>query len=267
MKNKTKIAILTVLLVVSLGLTVYFGVSLVPEIHTDRQGAEFYAAMPVEVLPRVLPPTPAPVAVIEPEEIYEPEPEIYEPEPFIDFDALREDFPSIVGWIQSAGTPINYPIVQGTDNDFYLHRLPDRTRHAWGSIFLDYRNAADFSDAAILIYGHNMRSGDMFGSLKYYARQDFFEAHPIMFIFSPGQDFVLHLFAGYEIEFEVPPMSFDGEDDFYNFIADIRARSVFQSDVTVSFGDTLVFLCTCTDSANVNDRLIIVGVLAEFCFR
>ncbi|MCL1845466.1 MAG: class B sortase [Defluviitaleaceae bacterium] len=247
MDSGKKIAIFALL--VSFGFAVYFGASLAIEMRVSRQGAEFYAALPVEFgregegerqggkqdgssVSRgseadelsCLPPSPLPP-----------------------------------GWIRSEGTPINYPIMQGCDNDFFMHHLPDQSRHAWGSIFLDYRNAADFSDECILIYGHSIRAGDMFGSLRNYANPGFFEAHPRMFIFTPARDFVLHLFAGYVIDStaEVPPMRFENEEHFDEFIADVRSRSIFSSEVLPTFGDNIVFLCTCT--ANINERLIIVG--------
>lgn len=267
MDNRSKIVILGVLLVACLGLTARFAVSLMVEMQTNRQGVEFYSALPVK-FEQMPVPTEEPCLAISPE-ISETigETETLEAidaiEPRMDFDEMREKFPSIVGWIQSEGTPINYPIMQGSDNDFYLHHLPDQVPHAWGSIFLDYRN--DFSGDCILIYGHSMRSGDMFGSLRQYANPGFFEAHPCMFIFTPERDFILQIFAGYVIDsaFEMPPMRFEDESSFCEFVADIRSRSVFSCDATPTFGDSIVFLATCTDSANTNERLIIAGYLQK----
>jgi sortase B len=265
MKNKFKLRVLYAFLVISLGLVIYFGVSLFLELNTQRTGREFFAAMPVEFVPRDVLNAPRGDSVHIFHETREDDPEpVFVP--FVDFDALRVDFPSIVGWIQSEGTVINYPIVQGPDNDFYLYRLPDGTRHAWGSIFLDFRNAADFSDEVIKIYGHNMRSGDKFGSLKYYASQLYFHNHPTMFIFTPYNHFVLEIFAGYFLDssLEVPPMVFSDAEHFYEYIIDIRSRSIFTSLLNISFGDQIVLLCTCTESSNQNERLIIAGRLVEF---
>lgn len=186
-----------------------------------------------------------------------------EPEPFIDFGAAQEVFPDIVAWIKCEDTAINYPLVQGENNDFYLSRLPDRSSNAMGSIFLDYRNTGDFSDQSIIIYGHNMPTGDMFGSLKHYKDPDYYVQHNSMLIFTPHQDYRLILFAGYIIDSvnETLPMNFIDHEDFGQYISDIRSRSIFSSDIEVSFKDRFVFLVTCTPSGSINDRLVIAGKL------
>ncbi|MCL2565026.1 MAG: class B sortase [Defluviitaleaceae bacterium] len=253
---------------------VFFTAAIVWDIYTIRQGQVFYASLSSQVNQLSAQPVEYLSNLIRDREIYveiETEIEIEGIEvkednvSFIDFDKMREIFPNIVGWIKSEDTFINYPIVQGADNYFYLSYLPDGTYHPMGSIFLDYRNLADFSDSAILIYGHDMRSGDMFGSLKYYADQLYYEKHYSMFIFTPMRDYKLILFAGYilDSDLEVPPMSFHGSKDFEEYIADIRSRSIFTSGTEVSFEDRLVFLATCTRSGKINERLIIVGKLVE----
>lgn len=260
-RSKIKIRILMAVFILSIGFMVAFGVGIFLEMQETGQGQSFYSAVAVEFKPRIIiPPTPAqPIsatgAVAEAEEA----PFV----PFMDFEPLREQFPRIVGWIQSAGTPINYPIVQGTDNEFYLHRLPDGTLHRWGSIYLDYRNQSDFSDRSIIIYGHDMASGDMFGSLLNYHNQEYFEQHSTMFIFTPENTFLLTLFAGYTLDATVehPPLFFPDEETFEHYMNDIRSRSIFTSDFEVSFGDQIVFLATCTRGGSRHGRLLIVGKL------
>jgi sortase B len=184
--------------------------------------------------------------------------------PIIDFDAFREDFPDAAAWLRIEGTVIDYPVVQGRDNDFYLSRLPDKTPNAMGSIFLDYRSSPDFTDANTLIYGHHMRAGDMFGSIKNYSRQSFFDEHPTGTIFTPERDYQILFFASYVLDStrEVPPMDFANEAEFNSFIREVKQRSAFRSGVEVVYGDRLVSLCTCEYSAAQN-RQILVGKLAE----
>jgi len=247
----------------SIGLMVFFAVMLVLERHTIRQGQAFNAALSIDVNPHFIQPdfidNLAPVNI---------EPVTVEQEsavaiPLMDFESKRETLPYIVAWIHSEGTVINYPIVQGNDNEYYLSRLPDGSRNSIGSIFLDYRN--DFSDDNIMIYGHNMRSGDMFGSFRHYTNQDYFERHPCMSIFTPTHNFTLLLFAGYifDSSVEVPPMSFGDSDEFERYISNIKSRSIFTSDIDAEFGDKIAFLCTCTESGSKHERLVIVGKLLE----
>jgi len=274
-KIKRKLIVLYTILCVSIIGMLGFGTALFLEFRSNQQGSEFYADMPVAIVQRpVLPanivqttprPTPLPGQYSNAEEYLEvPDAIVLPVQPFVvDFDQLRTQFPNIVGWIQSAGTPINYPIVQSTDNDFYLYRLPNGVRHPWGSIFLDYRNAPDFSSSVSIIYGHNMRSDDMFGSLRNYRNQSFFDAHDSMFIFTPEQDYLLLLFAGYLVDsaYEVPPMNFQSEETFNQWLAETRNRSFFHSQVDVSFDDRIMFLATCTDSGRHTERFVIVGRL------
>ncbi|MCL1843388.1 MAG: sortase [Defluviitaleaceae bacterium] len=258
------------IMIISWGFAIFFAFSLMSEMLTVRRGREFYEALPVEFMPRqaVLQNSPAVSASGEAAAFIDiSTPVCREPQPFVsfvDFENKRESFPSIIGWIQSEGTIINYPIVQASDNNFYLNHLPDGTSNKQGSVFLDYRNAHDFSDTNIFIYAHNMRSGDMFGTLKYYKNPDYAAQHPSMSIFTPGGDFTLQLFAGYVIpdsRIEQPPQNFESLAHFESVMENLHSRSVFTTDTEVNFGDTLVFLCTCTERGSVHERLIVVGKL------
>lgn len=262
-RNKRKLIALYTILVLTIGLMAFFAIALVFNAQTARQAQAFYSALAIDFIPR-------PNAQIQPvttgllsehENPHTPEYFVS----FVDFDALRKDLPNLVGWIQSEGTPINYPIVRGTDNDFYLYHFPNGQRNPMGSIFMDYRNSANFTDVVTKIYGHNTASGHMFGTLSRYSSQEFFQQHSSMFIFTPYRNYKLLLFAGYVVDsaFEIPPMNFPNEDYFYAFIYDIRNRSVFLSDFNVQYGDRLVLLCTCTTLDATTERLIIAGKLAE----
>jgi sortase B len=188
-----------------------------------------------------------------------------EPEPpGKNFDALQQEYPGIVAWISCEGPAIDFPVMQTTDNDYFLANLPNGKKNKLGSIFLDYRNSADFVDRNSLIYGHNMKSGDMFGSLKYYRNQSFYDEHPVMTLYLPEKEYTLKLIAGYVLDsaHETPPLIFQDEDDFNKYIKDIRRRSFFKNDVDVVPEDRLICLCTCTAPSS-DVRLIIVGKLAE----
>ena len=87
--------------------------------------------------------------------------------------------PDIVAWIYIEGTKINYPIVQGEDNSYYLKHLFSGEWNGSGCIFLDSRNDASFADRHSIIYGHHMKNGTMFTDLDKYKKQDFFDEHPV----------------------------------------------------------------------------------------
>ena len=185
-------------------------------------------------------------------------------EPYVDFNTLKNEYPGISAWLFSEGTVLNYPIMHGQDNYFYLGHLPDGSRHRSGSVFLDYRNSADFTDKSMCIYGHESRTGDMFGSLKNYRKQDFYDSHPVMYIFTPTKDYALVLIAGYLLDsgVEVPPMKFKDDEAFLKHIDNIRGRSFFKSNAVVNANDRIVHLCTCAYDYT-NARWIIVGKLVD----
>ena len=83
----------------------------------------------------------------------------------IDWAALRRLNPDIIGWIVVDGTTIDYPIVRGRDNEYYLHRTFMKEQNTSGAIFMDHRNCAGFFDPSTIIYGHNMQNGSMFAGL------------------------------------------------------------------------------------------------------
>ncbi len=107
--------------------------------------------------------------------------------PEIDFDGLREVNEDIVAWIWIPGIGADYPVVQGKDNEHYLHYTFDGKANKAGSIFLDYRNRADFTDSKVILYGHNMKDGSMFSNLKKYQDADFRKKQGRMVLYLPDR--------------------------------------------------------------------------------
>lgn len=100
----------------------------------------------------------------------------------IDVAALKAQNPDCVGWIEIPGTDISYPILQGESNETYLRHTFDRSYLLSGSIFMDFRNKADYTDFNTIIFGHNMRDGTMFSQLSAYLGASFLSEHDIIFI-------------------------------------------------------------------------------------
>ncbi len=180
----------------------------------------------------------------------------------VDFDTLLADCPDVVGWIYCADTPINYPIVQAQDNSYYLRRLLDGTYNSSGSIFMDYRCASDFSGWNTVIYGRNMKNEAMFGTLQDYKNQEYYDAHPVLYLLTPTQDYKIDLIGGYttpgtaEDTYGIPQTQ-DGRDAL---IAKVQQHSTFQTDTAVNAGERLITLSTCAYEYD-NARYVLVGVL------
>lgn len=103
----------------------------------------------------------------------------------INFNKLREINPDVIGWIYIGGANVNYPIVKGKNNDYYLHRDYRKKSLFAGSIFADYRDSSDFSDLNAVIYGHNMKNGSMFGRLRRLSKKSVYGSDPYIWIYTP----------------------------------------------------------------------------------
>lgn len=165
----------------------------------------------------------------------------------VDFDALHEINPQIVGWLYCADTPINYPVAQADDNTYYLNHLYNGKKGRSGTLFVDCACSADFSDRNTIIYGHHMKSGSMFASIVEYRSQDYYEAHPVMYLLTPAANFRLDVFGGYVAKEGTQRLfSLDEEAQFASYISDIRKLSDFAAAVDVTPRDRIVTLSTCT---------------------
>ena len=116
----------------------------------------------------------------------------------VDWDALRAINPDIVAWVYVPGTAINYPVVRGEDNEYYLTHDFDGDQ-GWlanyGAIFMDYRNNPNWSDNAYFIYGHHMNDGSMFADVAGLRDQEFFDRCRTVYLLSPTANFTLRTYA------------------------------------------------------------------------
>lgn len=182
--------------------------------------------------------------------------------PTIDYDNLRAINPDLVGWIYIADTNINYPIVQGTDNDEYLYRMFDGTYNAAGSIFMDYRNASDWTDRNTVIYGHNMKNKSMFANVGNYKSQSYYDAHPTGWLLTADGCYELQFFAGYTASEgdRAWDLVFSSQEDYAGWLSQAKQKSVFSSTVTPTAEDRVITLSTCTyDRANA--RFVLLAVV------
>ncbi len=166
----------------------------------------------------------------------------------VDFNALREQCSDVVGWIYSEDTVINYPIVIAEDNFFYLHRMIDGNYNPSGTLFLDCLNEGDFSSKNTLIYGHNMHDGSMFASIRNYDKQEYYDAHPKMYINTPDGNYRVEIFSGYitDADSDTYTISFNNNDEYQAYLDKMVSQSVFKSDVKPTAEDKIVTLSTCT---------------------
>ena len=181
----------------------------------------------------------------------------------IDFDQLKAVNEDIVGWLRIRALDISYPLVQGEDNDYYLHRTFERTDNFAGCLFMNCDNEADFTDQNTIIYGHNMKNGSMFGKLKNYNDPEVFNNTASTGIYTPDLIYQYRIFSAavvnkvgltYQVTFT--------EDEFNQFVNQAFANSVVDNtDVEVTREDRVVTLSTCTGDDST--RFVVMGRLAQ----
>lgn len=181
----------------------------------------------------------------------------------IDFNSLLEKNGDIVGWIYCQGTPINYPVVQAENNDYYLRRDLNGKYLFGGTVFVDYRNAAIGEDNNYILYGHNMKDGTMFSSLTKYKKQSYYDKHPVLYYLTPDVNYKIELYAGIVVRRDAIIYAPNpDEEEFAEFLHKAKTNSSFDSDIEISENDTLITLSTCSYEYN-NARYIIIGKLVE----
>ena len=187
--------------------------------------------------------------------------------PTVDFEALRETSPDIIGWLALPDTAINYPVTQADDNEYYLHHLYDGTYNKTGCLFADYENQENFSDRNTIIYGHNMRDGSMFATLNEYDEQSYYDGHPQMYLVTPDGGYVVEIFTAFvakpsESGSDTSPwrLSFKDDGAYTTWLSEMAGRSVIETDVTVTSSDKVLTLSTCTPGGA--SRFIVMGKLA-----
>lgn len=182
----------------------------------------------------------------------------------VNFDELMALNSDTIGWIRFDPEPaiINYPIVQGKDNQEYLHKTFSANDNSLGTIFLNVENNPNFRDQNSIIYGHRMKDGSMFRHLQDYEDRAFWEANPYFYIYTPdGQELIYHIYSMGEVldTSDTYLTEFNTEEEYQNFLNMTKQVSLYDTGIEVTTSDTIVTLSTCT-SASDNHRFVVRGV-------
>jgi len=182
--------------------------------------------------------------------------------PTVDFTGLQAENGDVKAWIYAPDTRINYPVVQGTDDEYYLTHMINGNTNSCGAIFMEAENAADFSDRNTIIYGHHMKNGTMFAGLMNYSAQEYYDTHPVMYIVQPDQTYVLRIFAAFVTQDtgDVWQWGFESEESFGKWLNQMCSRSYFTAEITPTSADHVVTLSTCSYEYD-EARFVVMGVL------
>lgn len=176
---------------------------------------------------------------------------------------LEEFEGDCIAWLRAPDTPIDYPVLKAVDYDQYLRHLPNGEYNLNGSLFLDYHCKPDFSDPMSIIYGHNMGSGMMFGTLAGYKNQSYYDQHPIMYLDTPNAQYRIELLYGLVITeqdwnrngFMLPEKSED-------LLSYAQENTTFRSAFSAGENARYVAMKTCSTESDAS-RYVVIGVLVD----
>lgn len=166
----------------------------------------------------------------------------------VDFAGLQATNSSVVGWIYCADTEINYPIVIGTDNIYYLTHGIKKEENISGSIFMDAGNSGKFTDPNNIIYGHHMADGTMFASVSNYKKQEFYDKHPCMYLAAPDRRYRLDIYSCYVTEenSEAYRIRFKDIDDYAAWLEKTINTSLITAECLPNISTYVCTLSTCS---------------------
>jgi len=189
--------------------------------------------------------------------------------PRVNWGKLRADNSDIVGWIQIPGTPVNFPVYQGEDNDTYLHTSSEGEYALGGEVFLDFENTAPgMADSQSIIYGHHLRNGAMFKAVADMDNQAFFNSIETVWYVTEGADYELVPLMCYyadPYDTEVRRFNFESDDEFRAYLGALLDRAVTsREDAEQIIGgcDHVFTLVTCNylDEMDGDGRTVVICV-------
>lgn len=180
----------------------------------------------------------------------------------IDFAQLRAINGDIVGWLYYEPLELSYPIVRGNDNEYYTLYTFENEKNSSGAIFMDFLNRPNFQDFNTIIYGHNMRNGTMFGSLKKLLNDNsIIEENPYFYIFTETNAFMYEIASVYVTNSESATYDLiETEEDQSKYIDYVKSVSTWTWGKEIVPQDKIVTLSTCHGLHSTN-RTVVHGVL------
>ncbi|MDO5019221.1 MAG: class B sortase [Lachnospiraceae bacterium] len=184
-----------------------------------------------------------------------------------EYETLYNKNKKLIGWLKIDDTNIDYPVMQTSDNTYYLDHNYNQEYDKNGSIFLDYNCSVYPRSTNMIVYGHHMKSGNMFGNLQKYAKESYGKKHSVITfdtIYEKAQYQVMYVFRSQvynedDIVFKYYQfIEANSETEFNSYMQEMSALSLYDTGVTAEFGDNLLTLSTC-DSSQTDGRFVVVA--------
>lgn len=189
------------------------------------------------------------------------------PDVLDEYKTLYEKNKKLIGWLKIDDTIIDYPVMQTSDNEYYLEHNFNQEYDKNGSLFLDCDCSVYPQSTNLIIYGHHMKSGKMFGQLQKYAKESYGEKHSIIqfdSIYEKAEYQVMYVFRSQvynedDLVFKYYQfINANSEEEFNSYMKEMEAMSLYDTGVTASYGDSLLTLSTC-DHSQTDGRFVVVA--------
>lgn len=177
-------------------------------------------------------------------------------ERMLQIEKLQEQNSDIVGWIEVEGTNINYPVLQGEDNGYYMNHNYKKEENTYGSIFLDKDYDWSIPSSNLLLYGHNLQNGELFHDILNYKDKSYYEEHPVIRFTTEKEDSEFEIISAfysrvyYKSETNVFRYYYfinaDNEEEYNEFVENAKEASIYDTGKTAEYGDQLITLSTCS---------------------
>lgn len=180
------------------------------------------------------------------------------------FETLLQKNSDTVGWLQVNNTKINYPVVKGESNSYYLNRDYFKKKNSMGWIFMDYRNNPETLDKNTIIYGHNIKQGIMFGTIKNMMNKSWYNnaTNQIITFNTPSKNMKWQIFSLYQINEteDYLKTEFESDEEYMNFLNMLKSRSKNDFHVELTPNSKILTLSTCFSHST---RHVVHAVLIE----
>lgn len=235
-----------IVIVVCLMIAGFSGWNLYKELHEYQESKETYEKLTPEVV------------------IENPDTNEVDTAPLFDWEKLKGINGDFVGWIRLDDSTVDYPFVQGTDNEYYLRHLFDGTYNNSGCVFMDVNNNRDFSDKDTILYAHNMKNGTMFASIEKYKDASYYDGHKVIHIYTEAATYDVYPVAGIvtDGQDDYVRTSFNDDNDFMSYVNRFVSSSTFTSEQSIESTDRMIMLSTCNYDRS-DGRYVLIGKLVQ----
>lgn len=235
-----------IVIVVCLMIAGFSGWNLYKELHEYQESKETYEKLTPEVV------------------IENPDTNEVDTAPLFDWEKLKGINGDFVGWIRLDDSTVDYPFVQGTDNEYYLRHLFDGTYNNSGCVFMDVNNNRDFSDKNTILYAHNMKNGTMFAAIEKYKDASYYDGHKVIHIYTEAATYDVYPVAGIvtDGQDDYVRTSFSDDNDFMSYVNRFVSSSTFTSEQSIETTDRMIMLSTCNYDRS-DGRYALIGKLVQ----